>query len=115
MESSFETPPSIATRGAMEGGVESGSKDVDQPLLSLRGISKNFGAVQALREVDLDVSAGEVTAIIGDNGAGKSTLIKTVSGILTPSEGQIFWCGERVALKTPREADELGISTVYQD
>jgi ABC-type sugar transport system ATPase subunit len=115
MESSFETPPSIATKVAMEGGVESASKDVAQPLLSLRGISKNFGAVLALREVDLDVSAGEVTALIGDNGAGKSTLIKTVSGILSPSEGQIFWCGEHVALKTPREADELGIATVYQD
>jgi ABC-type sugar transport system ATPase subunit len=115
MESSFETPPSIATKVAMEGGVENASKDVAQPLLSLRGISKNFGAVQALREVDLDVPAGQVTALIGDNGAGKSTLIKTISGILSPSEGQIYWCGEQVALKTPRESDALGIATVYQD
>ncbi len=115
MESSFETPPPIATKVAMGGGVESASKDVVQPLLSLRGISKNFGAVQALIEVDLDIPAGQVTALIGDNGAGKSTLIKTVSGILSPSDGEIFWCGERVALKTPREADALGIATVYQD
>ena len=115
MEPSFETPPSTATKVAVEGGVEGAPKDVNQPLLSLRGISKNFGAVQALLEVDLDIPAGQVTALIGDNGAGKSTLIKTVSGILSPSDGRIYWCGEHVALKTPREADALGIATVYQD
>ncbi|MGD0055581.1 MAG: ATP-binding cassette domain-containing protein [Acidimicrobiales bacterium] len=99
----------------MEGGVATASRNNDQPLLSLRGISKNFGAVQALVDVDLDISLGQVTALIGDNGAGKSTLIKTISGIWSPSEGSIFWNGEQVTLKTPRDADALGIATVYQD
>src|ERR1039457_548036 len=115
MEPSFGTTPSIATGVAMEGVVESARKDVDQPLLSMRGISKSFGAVEALREVDFDIAAGVVTALMGDNGAGKSTLIKTISGIWSPSAGRIFWCGEEVTLKTPREADVLGIATVYQD
>jgi ABC-type sugar transport system ATPase subunit len=84
-------------------------------LLSLRGISKNFGAVQALQHVDLDILDGQVTALIGDNGAGKSTLIKTISGIWAPSGGQIFWNGKEVHVHTPRDATELGIATVYQD
>jgi ABC-type sugar transport system ATPase subunit len=100
---------------ATEGSVDVASKNGDHPLLSLRGISKNFGAVQALYEVDLDVPAGLVTALIGDNGAGKTTLIKTVAGIWSPGAGQIFWDGEPVNIRTPREADELGIATVYQD
>jgi len=83
--------------------------------LSLRGISKSFGAVQALRHVDLDVPAGQVTAIIGDNGAGKSTLIKTISGIWAQSSGQILWKGQEVHIHTPRDASNLGIATVYQD
>ena len=84
-------------------------------LLSLRGITKSFGAVQALRHVDLDIPAGQVTALVGDNGAGKSTLIKTISGIWAPTSGQIFWKGKEVQVHTPREASELGIATVYQD
>jgi D-xylose transport system ATP-binding protein len=84
-------------------------------LLSLRGISKSFGPVQAIQEVDLDVPAGQVTALIGDNGAGKSTLIKIVAGIHTPSSGHIYWNGKEVHIHTPREATELGIATVYQD
>ena len=85
------------------------------PLLQLRGISKSFGAVQALVHVDLDVPAGQVTALVGDNGAGKSTLIKTISGIWAPTSGEIRWCGEPVSIRSPREADDLGIATVYQD
>jgi ABC-type sugar transport system ATPase subunit len=85
------------------------------PLLSLRGISKSFGAVQAMRHVDLDVPAGQVTAIIGDNGAGKSTLIKTISGIWAQSSGHILWKGQEVHIHTPRDASDLGIATVYQD
>lgn len=87
----------------------------EPPLLSLRGISKNFGAVQALSGVNLDIATAQVTALIGDNGAGKSTLIKTIAGIWSPSEGDIFWKGQHVTIKTPREADELGVATVYQD
>jgi len=86
-----------------------------EPLLRLRGIGKNFGPVQALTNIDLDIPAGQVTAIVGDNGAGKSTLIKTVSGIWQPDHGQIFWIGKPVHLHTPKDAAALGIATVYQD
>src|SRR5712692_11950328 len=89
--------------------------DASQPLLGLRGISKSFGAVRALVDVDLDVPADQVTALAGDNGAGKSVLIKTIAGIHTPDHGQILWEGQPVHIRTPREAAELGIETVYQD
>jgi ABC-type sugar transport system ATPase subunit len=85
------------------------------PLLRLRGVSKNFGPVQALTEVDVDIRAGEVTALVGDNGAGKSVLIKCIAGIHAPDHGQIFWDGEPVRIRTPRDAASLGIETVYQD
>jgi ABC-type sugar transport system ATPase subunit len=85
------------------------------PLLSLRSITKSFGAVQALRHVDLDIPVGQVTALVGDNGAGKSTLIKTISGIWAPTSGTMAWKGKEVNIHTPREATELGIATVYQD
>ena len=84
-------------------------------LLSLRGISKNFGAVQAVENINLDILAGQVTALLGDNGAGKSVLIKTISGIWAPSSGQMFWKGEEIHVHTPRDAEHLGIATVYQD
>src|ERR1035438_336403 len=84
-------------------------------LLSLRGVTKHFGAVQALRQVDLDVPAGQVTALVGDNGAGKSTLIKTIAGIWEPTEGHLIWQGRRVNFRTPRDATDAGIATVYQD
>jgi ABC-type sugar transport system ATPase subunit len=87
----------------------------EAPLLQLRGISRNFGPVQALTGVDLDIPAGQVTALIGDNGAGKSTLIKTVSGIWEPSAGEIIWQGQRVHFRSPRDATDAGIATVYQD
>jgi len=89
--------------------------DSDHPILSLRGVSKHFGAVQALRGVDLDILPGQITALVGDNGAGKSTMIKTISGIWAPSSGEILWNGEPVTIRTPRDADALGIATVYQD
>jgi ABC-type sugar transport system ATPase subunit len=85
------------------------------PLLSLRGIEKHFGAVQALAGVDLDLLAGEVTALAGDNGAGKSVLIKCIAGIHSPDAGEVLWDGRRVHIRTPREASELGIETVHQD
>jgi ABC-type sugar transport system ATPase subunit len=86
-----------------------------QPLLSLRGISKSFGPVRALADIDLDVPAGQVTALAGDNGAGKSVLIKTIAGIHAPDQGQILWGGQPVRIHTPKDAAALGIETVYQD
>jgi D-xylose transport system ATP-binding protein len=89
--------------------------EAGEPLLKLRGIDKNFGPVQALVDVDLDVPAGQVTALVGDNGAGKSVLIKCVAGIHHPDGGQIFWEGRPVHIRTPRDAAALGIETVHQD
>jgi D-xylose transport system ATP-binding protein len=85
------------------------------PILKLRQISKNFGAVSALTDIDLDVHAGEVVALVGDNGAGKSTLIKILAGVHQPSSGTIEFCGETVSLDSPGRALELGIATVFQD
>src|SRR6266850_243176 len=85
------------------------------PLLELRGISKRFGAVQALTDVRFDVRPGEVVALVGDNGAGKSTLIKIISGIFPPDAGTILWDGAPTVLHGPADAVALGISTVYQD
>ena len=86
-----------------------------QPLLQLRGIGKRFGPVQALTDIDLDVPAGQVTALVGDNGAGKCTLVKCIAGIWEPSAGEIIWNGKRIHLHSPRDATALGIATVYQD
>jgi D-xylose transport system ATP-binding protein len=108
----LESAAPTSGRGASGTGVDVVSSD---HLLSLRGVAKNFGPVQALRHVDLDVPAGQVTALIGDNGAGKSVLIKTISGIYPQSSGHIFWKGQEVHAHTPRDSTELGIATVYQD
>ena len=91
------------------------SSDGSAPLLRLRQIDKHFGAVQALTRVDLDVPAGQVTALCGDNGAGKSVLIKCVAGIHAPDHGQIYWEGRPVHIGNARDASQLGIETVYQD
>ncbi|WP_344288503.1 ATP-binding cassette domain-containing protein [Streptomyces synnematoformans] len=85
------------------------------PVLALRGISKRFGAVQALTDVDLEVRAGEVVALVGDNGAGKSTLVKTVAGVHAIDDGTIEWGGRPVRIHKPHDAQDLGIATVYQD
>ncbi len=87
----------------------------DPPLLRLRGVSKSFGPVRALADVDLDVPAAAVTALAGDNGAGKSTLIKCIAGIHPPDDGEILWEGRPVQLRGPADAAALGIQTVYQD
>jgi D-xylose transport system ATP-binding protein len=87
----------------------------DSPLLELRGISKSFGSVQALTDVDFEVRAGEVMALVGDNGAGKSTLIKCVAGIHPADAGEIFFDGEPVQIHGPKDAARLGIEVVYQD
>jgi len=92
-----------------------GSASQGEALLRLQGIDKNFGPVQALVGIDMEVPAGQVTALAGDNGAGKSVLIKCVAGIHSPDGGQIYWDGRPVAIHTPRDAAALGIETVYQD
>ncbi len=85
------------------------------PVLELRGVSKHFGAVQALQGVDFSVDAGEVMALVGDNGAGKSTLIKCIAGIHPIDEGEIRFEGEPVTVRGPKDAARLGIEIVYQD
>lgn len=84
-------------------------------LLSLRGISKSFGAVAALTDVALDVAAGQVVALVGDNGAGKSTLVKVLSGVHQPDAGTIAFGAEVVSVPSPATAQQLGIATVFQD
>jgi D-xylose transport system ATP-binding protein len=86
-----------------------------QPVLSLRGISKTFGAVAALTDVDLDVAPGEVMALVGDNGAGKSTLVKVLAGVHAPDSGTITFEGREATIHSPGDAQALGIATVYQD
>jgi D-xylose transport system permease protein len=86
-----------------------------ETLLSLRGISKHFGAVQALFDVDLDLPSGQVTALCGDNGAGKSVLTKTIAGIHLADGGQMFWEGKPVHIRSAKDSAALGIETVYQD
>jgi D-xylose transport system ATP-binding protein len=85
------------------------------PTHELRGISKSFGSVHALSDVDFEVRPGEVMALVGDNGAGKSTLIKCISGINAVDSGEFLWDGKPVSLNGPRDAAKLGIEIVYQD
>jgi D-xylose transport system ATP-binding protein len=102
-----------AVDGPATGGQPTPSSGV--PLLETRGIVKNFGAVQALRGVDFEARAGEVTALIGDNGAGKSTLIKCIAGAYIPDAGEILLGGVPQHFHTPSDATRAGIETVYQD
>jgi D-xylose transport system ATP-binding protein len=85
------------------------------PLLALDGVSKRFGAVQALAGVDFDVHAGEVVGLVGDNGAGKSTLVKVMSGIYSLDAGKYRFDGESRHVRGPTDATALGVATVYQD
>jgi D-xylose transport system ATP-binding protein len=87
----------------------------ETPLLQLRGITKTFGSVEALTDVDFEVRAGEVMALVGDNGAGKSTLIKCIAGTHMPDHGQILFEGREVHITGPKVAARLGIEVVYQD
>jgi D-xylose transport system ATP-binding protein len=89
--------------------------DGNTPVLALDGISKSFGPVQALSDVDFEVHMGEVVALVGDNGAGKSTLVKTIAGIHSADEGRILFEGNEVHITHPTDATHLGIQTVYQD
>ncbi|MBO0794433.1 MAG: sugar ABC transporter ATP-binding protein [Ktedonobacteraceae bacterium] len=92
-----------------------GQSSESAPRLQLRGISKSFGAVRALNNVDFEVYAGEVVGLVGDNGAGKSTLIKVIAGVGPCDEGEIFVEGQSVKITSPQAATRLGIETVYQD
>src|SRR5690349_20048882 len=85
------------------------------PVLSLAGITKRFGAVQALTDVSLGVRPGEVVALVGDNGAGKSTLVKIISGVYQPDEGTVTFSGRQSSVGGPSAAQKLGIATVFQD
>lgn len=84
-------------------------------LLRLKGVSKNFGAVSALSDIELEVHAGEVVALVGDNGAGKSTLVKVLAGVHQPTAGTVEFLGKQVTMDGPAKALELGIATVFQD
>jgi simple sugar transport system ATP-binding protein len=86
-----------------------------EPMLQVRQLTKRFGGLTAVDQVDLEVYPGEVVGLLGDNGAGKSTLIKMVSGVYHPDGGQIFFQGKEIRLGSPMDALELGIETLYQD
>ena len=87
----------------------------DQVILTMAGISKSFPGVKALENVDFDLRRGEIHALMGENGAGKSTLIKTLTGVEHPDSGVITLDGQVVQVRSPKHAQELGISTVYQE
>jgi D-xylose transport system ATP-binding protein len=87
----------------------------DGPILAMSGVSKRFGAVQALSDAELEVYSGEVVALVGDNGAGKSTLIKVIAGVGPADAGEIRWHGRPVHIHKPSDATALGVATVYQD
>jgi ABC-type sugar transport system ATPase subunit len=92
-----------------------GRSDQTEPLLALRKVSKFFGALRALHQVDFSIYPGEIQALVGDNGAGKSTLVKTISGAHQADEGEFFFKGEPVSIAGPDDSFALGIATVYQD
>src|SRR5260221_13197225 len=87
----------------------------DQPLLELRGVSKSFGSVEALTDIDFEVRHGEGMALVGDNGAGKSTLVKCIAGTHSPDSGEIVFEGKEVHIHGPKDAAKPGIEVVYQD
>jgi simple sugar transport system ATP-binding protein len=101
--------------GSAAAGGTTGKRADQGAALELREVSKRYGSVEALSEVQLSLRPGEVHALLGDNGAGKSTLLKIASGVITPDEGQVLINGEDVAMGSPHEARRLGIETVYQD
>lgn len=89
--------------------------ELQEPLVTMKGITKRFGGLTALNNVDFNVGYGEVVGLVGDNGAGKSTLIHILAGALKPTKGEIYYKGEKVRIEKPEEAKALGIETVYQD
>src|SRR5690348_2767639 len=101
-----DTPTSPRTRQTGSGPA---------PLLEMRGLSKSFGSVQVLTDVDFEVRAGEVMALVGDNGAGKSTLVKCIAGTHAADSGHVLFEGNEVHINSPKDAGKLGIEVVYQD
>ncbi|MGO4533942.1 ATP-binding cassette domain-containing protein [Leifsonia sp. 2MCAF36] len=99
----------------MESAIVDEDRSTRRPVLSLQGVSKGFGAVQALTDIHLDVYPGEVVALVGDNGAGKSTLVKILAGVHPQDSGTIEFDGQVVGIPTPAASRELGIATVFQD
>src|SRR6478735_4383714 len=100
------------TRAGVVGDQE---QTLSTPLLRVEGVSKNFPGVMALRDVSLEVYPGEVLGLVGENGAGKSTLMKILSGVYQPDGGKIVFAGQPVVLHSPRQAQDLGISIIYQE
>src|SRR3954463_9958020 len=98
-------------------GPESASQtgEAAAPILELRGLEKRYAGTHALKPTNLGFQAGEVHAIVGENGAGKSTLIKLLTGVITPTSGEVYWEGRPVSLATPHEAIEHGINAVHQE
>ena len=92
-----------------------GDRESRKTILAVHNISKSFGSVEALNDVNFEIFENEVVGIVGDNGAGKSTLIKIISGNFPPDKGGIFFEGKQTAFKSPMDARKLGIETVYQD
>ena len=87
----------------------------EQNLVSMRGIVKDFGTIEAVRGIDLEIGKNEIVGLLGDNGAGKSTLIKILTGVYPPTQGEIFWKGEKLVNYDVKKARDLGIETVFQD
>ena len=87
----------------------------EAPILEVREVTKRFPGVVALDSVSFQLRAGEVHALVGENGAGKSTLIKVITGVHQPDGGKVFFDGQEVSFASPREAQEAGISTIYQE
>jgi D-xylose transport system ATP-binding protein len=109
-------PPPISLSSSDMAAAESPQPSATTaPVLEIRDLSKRFGSVQALTDVDFEVRAGEVMALVGDNGAGKSTLIKCIAGIYTAESGEILFEGEPVSIHGPKDSARLGIEVVYQD
>ncbi len=113
MAEKFDDIPSTETTQPTN-GTEKRARS-SRPVLQAEGLSKAFGAVQALRDVDLEAYAGEVIGLVGDNGAGKSTLVKILSGVYIPDSGHISVDGTRINITNPKDATKAGIATVYQD
>jgi D-xylose transport system ATP-binding protein len=113
MAENFNDIPSTETTPPSN-GTEKHARS-SQPILQAEGLSKAFGAVQALRDVNLEAHAGEVIGLVGDNGAGKSTLVKILSGVYIPDSGHISVDGVRTNITSPKDATKAGIATVYQD
>jgi D-xylose transport system ATP-binding protein len=107
--------PEAFQKAKLESTQEFGVEMERTPILEAHSLSKQFGAIQALEDVDFEVFAGEVVGLVGDNGAGKSTLVKIISGVYQPETGNILFEGRPVTINKPRDSNDLGIETVYQD